>query len=585
MGPPTTATGAGGDIVLVASAYDPLGDEKKIATIAHEIGHLLGLGHLYEQEYEKVSIQGNPPTQFEIQKCPPDIISGTAFDPLPEPLRSNLLALQTMGNHGGALMNPSVACMGEQRVSETKWAYPSPFALQEYDRLSYRGAYAPAAPIDLNIVDLPDDRVRLTWRAPNTYFEKNFTVWAKIVLKANGRNAWTWIETASRNTHAVEFERPGTPGGLAADTSVYTLVSDEDNYATYRIIAESEAVPRADLNSSVKEHAVRRVSAGGSGAVQPLCTGTKTLTVAVSPFAVSGSVSVSGHQSVSNGRYVFDCGDEAMVEATPSHTPTPGYRFVRWGGSGCSGTKPECTLTMNLDRSAVAVFEEVNVPGEYEHRTRQVPTTTWSWTASCNGASGSGSGYASEVQADLALATWALNNNCGSLGTVRTTLEASSYTTWSWAAACTQPAGVTGSGSGYSTSSAASSAGWAWVASACDNTTDDPEPLEPSEVTVSADTNVATYYRWNATCTVGGATGTGTASTQSAAISAGSSWLSANCSTSLTSNVSSQPGTRTDYSYRARCESTDSWTNGPWELESEEEARDVAWTWLLANCD
>ena len=48
-------------------------------------------------------------------------------------------------------------------------------------------------------------------------------------------------------------------------------------------------------------------------------------------------------------------------EVTLSATPAPGWAFQSWGGA-CSGTSTQCSVTMNVDKSVTATFEDVSDP-------------------------------------------------------------------------------------------------------------------------------------------------------------------------------------------------------------------------------
>ncbi len=74
-----------------------------------------------------------------------------------------------------------------------------------------------------------------------------------------------------------------------------------------------------------------------------------TLTAAVNPGG-TGTVSDSG-----NGNYLE--GDTATIEASPAE----GYQFVRWEGDA-SGSQNPLNITMDTDKSVVAIFAETIIP-------------------------------------------------------------------------------------------------------------------------------------------------------------------------------------------------------------------------------
>lgn len=327
----------------------------------------------------------------------------------------------------------------------------------------------------------------------------------------------------------------------------------------------------------------KSVTAVYSGGTQPpaACAGksTTTLTVKVSGSQKHGVV-VTGHQSVSGNVYTFACGAVASLAAD---TYVPDITQFQWGGA-CTGTSLACSLVMDDNYTATAMYSAVGTSGgdTYEIRSRKRDYTLWQWSASCGSASSSGSGYATSAGASLGAATWSVDA-CGGLGRVSVTEVSQGYTTWGWSGSCYLPAGVSSSGSGYATSAAARSAAWAWAATVTCEAASPDEPPEPVEVTVFAENKVATSYQYTATCTSGGSSNTRAGyATRAAASSAGFAWLSS-CPNNYSESITSYTKEYVEFSWSATCEGgKPTTTSTTWTTYL---PTATAKKWLRDNCD
>ncbi len=631
-----------GTVSVVKSVFDNLSppltysiERKKTATIAHEIGHLLGFIHLYQPVFH-VKNPDDSLTYYEVNKCPGELeyqqvnvhrTRATRYtddegNRLPlytrprdipnisDRMRQRLEAI-TASEHGGAMMLPSIWCAGDDRKTAHEWGYDNPVALTAYDKNSFQKAYGPGKIDGLRVSDAFEaGKVIVSWDPPgDVHAEKSFAVQLGVYYTPSTNVSWRTIENAPANASSITITKP--TDNPNADRP-YTLLHGSFSEATFRIVSVTDAfgtrAPRAEAISSLVGYlsgtATPPSSGGPPGSGQQpgndngdddddtssgmtVCSGTRSLAMRGQPSSAAAHATVSGHQSMQSSpvRWVYDCGDTATITAAATIDRPAGYRdkrFSRWGGSCTGQTGTTCTVVMDRNRSVTAIYEDIIPPGTVGTSSRQSSVTTYNWSASCttNSSRSSGSGYATLSSARFAADVWA-TNSCGGLGRVTTTLQSSSYTTWSWAASCT--IGPSGGGSGFSSSSAALSAGYAWVGANCTSTHPD-EPVEPTEVTVTADANVVTFYRWNASCTIGTRTGTGTATTRSAARSAGTTWLTSTCSSTATVSASSSSSSVTQHRYTARCNvGTGRHTSG-YTYSSAGAARNAAYDWIDANC-
>ncbi len=74
----------------------------------------------------------------------------------------------------------------------------------------------------------------------------------------------------------------------------------------------------------------------------------------------------SGSGAVTSTPIGVDCGATCQAIFTPGTmvtlqaTASPGSYFTGWSGSGCSGTNPSCTVTVNADTTVIATFQLQN---------------------------------------------------------------------------------------------------------------------------------------------------------------------------------------------------------------------------------
>ena len=193
---------------------------------------------------------------------------------------------------------------------------------------------------------------------------------------------------------------------------------------------------------------------------------------------------------------------------------------------------------------------------------------TWSWSARCRsgGRSGSGSGYTTESAALSAARTW-IAGTCPAGGGSSTPTSA---TTHGWTASCRSGTGR-GSGSGHTTEPAAAAAARRWIAANC-----------PAGGGMSSPTSDTTY-NWAARCRRGGGRDSGSGFTsRPAAAAAGQAWVDANCpaggGTSGTSSYSV-----TTWHWSASCNSGSRSSSGSG-LASEPAAESAAQAWINTNC-
>lgn len=136
-------------------------DHQKAATIAHEIGHLLGLAHPYESGYTAVANVLDL-YAYVVSKCPGALEyhqvkwngtrwvgTGKTFTnpshtvPQLSAYARTALTAVTDARHGGALMLPTSNCRGDRKKSDSEWKYEvGKPRLRTYDQQAYESLSA-----------------------------------------------------------------------------------------------------------------------------------------------------------------------------------------------------------------------------------------------------------------------------------------------------------------------------------------------------------------------------------------------------------------------------------------------------------
>ena len=315
------------------------------ATIAHELGHALGLSH----PYEAIQVgRGNDAGPWKVLGCPddpggehglkyqhqiPPFRGQTAIPNLSEPARKLLEAI-TKAEHGGAMMLPSSACKGD-RESEGRWSYRNKVALDAYDVSAFSQVYSPAAvTFAADAVRSPvAGKVRVSWTAAHVHAEKGFEVHVKVRSLAPGIDKeWLHVASTAANDVSATFDQP-------ADTTAYRVITSATSHATYRVVSLTDAFgSREPLASAI------------SAEVQHKKAKLKTYELNVT-HGNNGDVSPEGKSSRTEG---------ATVTITAS--PNSGYVVNGWSASdpsagnarvtlpaSCSGTPTPITCSVTMD--------------------------------------------------------------------------------------------------------------------------------------------------------------------------------------------------------------------------------------------
>ena len=248
-------------------------------------------------------------------------------------------------------------------------------------------------------------------------------------------------------------------------------------------------------------------------AVAPTPTPTPTPTYKLDATAGSGG-DIECRTGGTSGTVVsctdtFDEDTVITITADPDSTHT----FDEWSGCDSVSDDDVCTVTMTAAKTVSASFTAKPATGG-TYNTGVTTRTYWSWTASCNigSTNGSGSGLASQSAAASAASAWVANCPRGGGGS-----STRPVTTYGWTASCRIGTG-SDSGSGLASPSAATTAANTWIAANC-----------PAGGGTSG-TNRTTTYGWTASCRIGtGSGGRSGYATRSAASTAATAWINANC--------------------------------------------------------
>ncbi len=142
-----------------------------------------------------------------------------------------------------------------------------------------------------------------------------------------------------------------TPAGTAVSGQAGTWSSSQTKGTTVTVTATPNAGYRFDRwSEDCTGTGACTVSMDTGRTVRARFVRIHTVTVTASP---SGAGSAAGHISpvTTDGMLTYDAGTRVILTATPSS----GYRFQGWSGSGCSG-RGTCTVTLSADRAVTAEF-------------------------------------------------------------------------------------------------------------------------------------------------------------------------------------------------------------------------------------
>ena len=221
----------------------------KVATLAHELGHVIGLSHPWE--FGTFSRDGVP-------IGPGDACAGDLW--ASNPGGKDLLTITDSDRYDavnanagvilGALMSPLAICQGDavspSNSAERTWS-SSGVALQPYDKMVYKAAYTPQAVTDMAAGFAPDlsGRVKLTWEGDHVNLENHFEVQVLVRNRTTGNQEWKRVTIQAANQETVAFTQPTNTAEYTVVTRVATQTT-KGSRATYRVVSTTEAFGDAD---------------------------------------------------------------------------------------------------------------------------------------------------------------------------------------------------------------------------------------------------------------------------------------------------------------------------------------------------
>lgn len=365
--------------------------------------------------------------------------------------------------------------------------------LVKWDLDDYRGIYNPT-PVEKLHIDTKEtqkEKLRLRWTATNVHAEKGFRVERKV-----GTNAWRPVTGAvtGPNKTTVLFDKPSS-------SQTYRLVSLTDALTAAELKKLEATWPTVTYTAPKSTSGNGGTSTGGTGGTTKKpssCSGTRYLSLGARPAKAADAVTVSGHTRTSGPptRWHYSCGSTATLTAQKHVTRPAGFpdwQFLRWEGA-CSGTTPTCSLKMDVNRSAVAVYQNVakdskpkppptTTPkptatprptgGVFSVSSNTVTVTSYRYHAQCSRGIGgqrprsrTGPWMGSSAHAAHFGGQWVKGTCPGDAGSVSVESRSSQRTVYSWSASCNGN-GRSGSGGGIRYQSTALSRASAWVAGNC----------------------------------------------------------------------------------------------------------------------
>ncbi len=385
------------------------------ATIAHELGHALGLSHPYEAFQTGIVKDGDTEDvgQWDVLGCPNDPDSDhhlkyrhhsrpsdvqSEIPNLSEPARKLLDAI-TKEEHGGAVMLPSSACKGDTE-SEGVWSYSKKVTLDAYDIRAFSEAYSPAAVTFTAdaVRSVSGGKVRVSWMSAHVHAEKGFEVQVKVRSLAPGDDReWRRVAGAAVNDVSATFDQP-------ASTKAYEVVTTPTSQATYRVRSLTDAFgsrePQASSISTEVEHAKvtheLNVTRGLNGTVRPFRKSQRaqgaTVEITASPASGYEVNTWSASDPAANDAAVTlgDCSEPASTCRSvtmdgPRHvhvtfkakTVTPPPTKTCWDGtviptSQTCPVRPDYRLTVTASGGGSA-----SGTGDYPARSTATATANW----------------------------------------------------------------------------------------------------------------------------------------------------------------------------------------------------------------